>query len=117
MKDQPMTDQTSQQAAELECWDAFELAIPNAVARTVEAWRGFQAGWQARAKHAQPAVESERGKVLSAIRQAVEQHNKDLHDRKHGGVAMDKAWWKIIAALGTIKSQQPAQADKDKPCQ
>lgn len=62
------------------------------------------------------AVESEREKVLQSIREAVEQYNQDLHDRKHGGVAMDKAWWKIIAALGTIKSQQPAQADKEKPC-
>lgn len=221
-----MTDQTSDEAADVECWAAFELAMPNTATRTDEAWRGFQVGWQARAQHAQQAVErgpercptcgvrhrtvapdsplakahqeaveseqsevnnvtarglyfdsdqqhelerdgpteeemltlladddqrrrdeirdkvlkevaqelldagygeayevvyklqsqqpmaveSEREKVLQSIREAVEQYNQDLHDRKHGGVAMDKAWWKIIAALGTIKSQQPAQA-------
>lgn len=55
-----MTDQTSDEAADVECWAAFELAMPNTATRTDEAWRGFQVGWQARAQHAQQAVDSER---------------------------------------------------------
>jgi hypothetical protein len=121
-----MTDQTSQQPDEIDAliteavnaafdcgeWDDDEHQedYPPLAEKASIARKHLRDAIDAALKHAQQAVESERDKALEEAAQTCESLELPgaTHDWDCG--TMDCAF-----AIRALKSQQPAQADKDKP--